>query len=444
MRTRILKSGSIMGAEVNRSTVAGASRDEDDHAAAQAAVRFQQRDLSERLALQGRALDVAAEGITIADARLPDRPLIYVNEGFERVTGYPASEVLGRNCRFLQGPLTDPAAVGEIRAAVADERECVVELLNYRKDQTTFWNRLSITPVRDAAGGVTHYIGVQSDVTIRREAETALRRSKEGLEQDLRLAARIQQTLLPQPEWEGCGFRIAREFHPCADLAGDAVGVVPLPGDQMGVYILDVSGHGVGAALLSFTLTHLLSPSAGQTLLVENTETGPGLVSPARVAERLNRQFPMDRTRQYFTLVYGILDASSGVFRYVMAGHPAPLLLRRNATPTQLGGGGLPIGMIDDARFEDQTAILQPGDRLCFYTDGVTEAIDSSEQEFGVARLIAQFDQQPDRPLRAGLERIARAVRDWSGGQLRDDVSLLCVELVDRRSGGSSRSKAVV
>ncbi len=166
---------------------------------------------------------------------------------------------------------------------------------------------------------------------------------------------------------------------------------VPLAGNQVGLYILDVSGHGVGAALLSFTLTHLLSPSAGQTLLVEHTETGPALVSPARVAERLNRQFPMDRTRQYFTLVYGILDESSGLFRYVMAGHPAPVLLRRHAAPVPLAGRGFPIGMIDDASFEDETAILDPGDRLYFYTDGVIEALDSAEQEFGYARLLDEL-----------------------------------------------------
>ena len=112
------------------------------------AALLRERAPGDQLALKDRALDVAAEGVTIADARLPDRPLIYVNEGFERVTGYPAAEVLGRNCRFLQGPDTDPAAVAEIRAAVAGERECVVEILNYRKDGTPFWNRLSITPGR--------------------------------------------------------------------------------------------------------------------------------------------------------------------------------------------------------------------------------------------------------------------------------------------------------
>ena len=389
----------------------------------------------DQLALKDRALDVAAEGVTIADARLPDRPLIYANEGFERITGYPVSEVLGRNCRFLQGPNTDPGAVAEIRAAVAEERECVVEILNYRKDKTTFWNRLSITPVRDPTGAVTHYIGVQSDVTARREAEQALRRSKEALEQDVRLAARIQQTLLPPTDMQIRGFRLAHAFRPCTDLAGDAVGIVSLPRGQLGLYLLDVSGHGVGAALLSFTLNHLLSPSLEGALLVEETEAGPDIVRPSRVAERLNRQFPMDRTRQYFTLVYGTLDESSGQFRYVMAGHPLPVLLAKDAPPAPINGSGLPIGMIENARFEDETVTLQTGDRLYFYTDGVTEALNAAEQEFGYAGLVEEIDRYRDRPLREGLDLIADRVRDWSGGQLRDDVSLLAVERIGEAPG---------
>lgn len=392
--------------------------------------RLEERAALDQLALKDRALDVAAEGVTIADARMKDRPLIYANEGFERITGYPVAEVLGRNCRFLQGPHTDPAAVAEIRAAVAEQRECVVEILNYRKDKTTFWNRLSITPVRDHTGAVSHFIGVQSDVTARREVEQALRRSKEALEHDVRLAARIQQTLLPPPEVQMRGFRLAHAFRPCTDLAGDAVGIVPLPHGQVGLYLLDVSGHGVGAALLSFTLNHLLSPSLEGALLVEETAAGPDIVAPSRVAERLNRQFPMDRTRQYFTLVYGALEEASGRFRYVMAGHPLPVLLARGAPPAPVNGSGLPIGMIEDARFEDETVTLRKGDRLYFYTDGVTEALNAAGQEFGYAGLVEEIGRHRDRPLREGLDLIADRVRDWSGGSLRDDVSLLAVERI--------------
>jgi sigma-B regulation protein RsbU (phosphoserine phosphatase) len=394
------------------------------------AARLQEQALADQLALKDRALDVAAEGITIADARLPDRPLIYANEGFERVTGYPIAEVLGRNCRFLQGADTDPAAVAEIRAAIAAQRECVVEILNYRRDGTTFWNRLSITPVRNEAGDVTHFIGIQSDVTARRQAEHGLRRAKEALELDLRLAARVQQALLPPAELQFEHLRVASAVHPCADLAGDAVGVITFPQGPVGLYLLDVSGHGVGAALLSFTLNHMLSPSVGGSLLVEETSLGVRVVPPSRVAERLNRQFPMDRTRQYFTLVYGVYDRAEGVFQYVMAGHPAPILVPREGAPVPVGGGGLPIGMMDDATFEDETVNLAPGDRLYFYTDGVIEALDASEQEFGFERLMAALDRRREKPLHAGLTEVADLVRSWSGDQLRDDVSLLGVERI--------------
>ena len=386
------------------------------------------RDVADWLALKDRALDVAAEGVTIADARQPDRPLIYVNQGFERMTGYPVADVLGRNCRFLQGPETDAAAVAESRAALGERRECLVEILNYRKDGTTFWNRLSITPLRDAAGEVTHFIGIQSDVTMRRLAEDGLRKAKQALEHDLRLAARVQQALLPPPEIQAGELRIAHAFHPCDDLAGDGVGVVSLPDNRLGVYLLDVSGHGVGAALLSFTLAHLLSPAIEGSLLTENDGAGTSVVPPSRVAERLNRQFPMDRTRQYFTLVYGVADPHSGRFQYVMAGHPAPVRLPRTGPPMPVPGAGLPVGMIDEATYDDETLTLEPGDRLYCYTDGAIEALNAAGEEFGLDRLIGGIERWRGLPLRAGLERIAAEVRAWSGGPLKDDISLLAIE----------------
>lgn len=382
------------------------------------------------LALKDRALAVAAEGVTIADARAPGRPLIYVNEGFERMTGYPAAEALGRNCRFLQGPDTDVVAVAEIRAALAGCRECLVEILNYRKDGTTFWNRLSITPVRESSGEVTHFIGIQSDVTVRRQAENDLRRSKEVLEQDLRLAARVQQALLPPPEVHAGELRLAHAFHPCDDLAGDGIGIVPLPENRLGIYLLDVSGHGVGAALLSFTLAHLLSPTVDGALVTQRSGAASCIVPPSRVAERLNRQFPMDRTRQYFTFTYGVFDPSSARFEYVLAGHPPPILLPHVGPPAPVAGAGLPIGMIADAVFAQESLTLHPGDRLYFYTDGITEALDADEEEFGHARLLEEIARWRDRPLRAGLDLVAATVRDWCGGSLKDDVSLLAVERV--------------
>ena len=258
---------------------------------------------------------------------MPDRPLIYANEGFERVTGYAVAEVLGRNCRFLQGPGTDPAAVAEIRAAVAEQRECLVEILNYRRDGTTFWNRLSITPVRNDLGEVTHFIGIQSDVTARREAEHGLRRAKEALEHDLQLAARVQHALLPPAEQQLGGLRIARAFHPCTDLAGDAVGVVAFPHGPVGLYLLDVSGHGVGAALLSFTLNHMLSPSAEGALLIEETAGRAQCRSAIARGRASQPAVPDGPDATVLHLRLRGVRRVARAFQYVMAGHPAPIFL---------------------------------------------------------------------------------------------------------------------
>ena len=221
---------------------------------------------TDQLALKDRALAATAEGITISDARLPDNPLIYANSGFERLTGYSVESIIGKNCRFLQGRGTDPAAAEEIRRALREQRECVVEILNYRQDGTPFWNRLSITPVRDADQKVTHFIGMQSDVTARKHAEDGLRRAKDELEvanrrmkTELDMAAGIQRTLLPPAQISLRGANLSFVFHPCEELAGDTLNFIPLDDERVVLYIIDVSGHGVGAALLSVALHHLLA-----------------------------------------------------------------------------------------------------------------------------------------------------------------------------------------
>src|SRR4029450_6023093 len=99
-------------------------------------------------------------------------PLIHVNPAFERMTGYSAEEAVGRSCRFLQGPATDPGAVAELRGALRAGRGCTVTLLNYRKDGSTFWNEVTVSPVRGKRGELTHFVGVQTDVTARVVAES--------------------------------------------------------------------------------------------------------------------------------------------------------------------------------------------------------------------------------------------------------------------------------
>jgi PAS domain S-box-containing protein len=130
------------------------------------------------LRTRDRALRAVSQGIIIADARAHDEPIIYASPSFARITGYAVEEALGRNCRFLQGKDTDPKAIAEVSRAVRAGRACTVEILNYRKDGTPFWNTLDLSPVLDAGGAVTHFVGVQTDLTERRNLESQLRQAQ--------------------------------------------------------------------------------------------------------------------------------------------------------------------------------------------------------------------------------------------------------------------------
>ena len=186
---KVLKSGAVVGLGNHTALVArdGTERQIADSAAPIRNAAGQTRGVvlifrdvtheyaaAERLRLLDRAINAAGEGICITGPNEDGNPLVYVNHGFEQLTGYPAEEVLGQNMRFLQGAGTERAAVDRMRAAIESEQECTTELLNYRKDGTPFWNRISITPVKDTAGNASHFVAVLHDLTARKRAEAAL------------------------------------------------------------------------------------------------------------------------------------------------------------------------------------------------------------------------------------------------------------------------------
>lgn len=161
-----------------------------------------QGELAERkrveaaLRLRDRAIAAATNGILIAEARAENHPVIYVNEGFTRLTGYRPDEVMGNAYSFLDGPETDADAVDKIRSALREGGEARLTLLNYRKDGTTFWNELHVSPVHDASGAVTHHVVVQSDVTQQVETAVRIRRLNSQLEETVkRRTMKLEETV---------------------------------------------------------------------------------------------------------------------------------------------------------------------------------------------------------------------------------------------------------
>lgn len=373
--------------------------------------------------LKDRALDAALEGITIADARQPDNPLVYVNHGFEILTGYAAAEVLGTNCRFLQGPDTNPETTAIVRSAVENEQPCVVEILNHHKNGTPFWNRLSITPIHDNEGRTTHFIGVQSDVTARRRAEDELRQANQEMQAALDAAAQVQNSLLPHDLPQSDAVEIAWRLEPCATLAGDILNASWLDDRYLACYVLDVVGHGVAAALLSFTLSHFLTPGGGNE--------GNEHPSPTDVAQQLNQRFPFHNERQqFFTLLYGVLDTQMHSFEYVSAGHPPLIHQPTQGSPCISGATGFPIGVVEDPDYQSHTLSLAPGDRLLLYSDGVVEAGEQQGRPWGIQGLSDVLHTMHGERLDVLLDHIVETARlRYHNQLLADDLSLLALEV---------------
>jgi PAS domain S-box-containing protein len=185
--------------------------------------------IEETIRLRDNAIAASSVGMVIADARLPDMPLIFVNPAFERMTGYSASEVLGTNCRFLQGDDGQQEELDRLRAAIRAGTDCTVVLRNYRKDGNLFWNELHISPIYDPKRRLTHFVGIQSDITARKQAEAALKLERTKSETLLlnilpkAIAERLKEYQIGLTKRDGEPF-IAEGFEAVTILFADIVG----------------------------------------------------------------------------------------------------------------------------------------------------------------------------------------------------------------------------
>ena len=268
-------------------------------------------------------------------------------------------------------------------------------------------------------------------------ANRELASANQRMQRDLGAAARIQEAMLPVSLPNSPDASFAWLFKPCAELAGDILNVFRLDDDHVGMYVLDVVGHGVAAALLSVAVSRLLSPTPN-SFLVRPCEGSPGyrLLPPSEVAAQLNRRFPWDpATEQFFTLLYGVLNLRTREWRFVSAGHPGPIYLARNSeTPRILRGlEGVPIGVGKEETYQEQVLILQPGDRLYLYSDGISEAMNGEGKPFDTQRLLDALMRSRGGPLAESLAALWQAVETWrKSSALDDDASLVAVEIADR------------
>jgi phosphoserine phosphatase RsbU/P len=251
---------------------------------------------------------------------------------------------------------------------------------------------------------------------------------KERLEREMELAAEMQRNLLPAVLPEFPDYRFASFLAPARQVGGDLYDVQPVDDDHVAILIADVADKGMHAALLM---------AVTRTLFFQESKRS---LSPAEVTIHVHQGllavggavdgYGIDA---FVTAFYGVLHRPSGWLHYVRAAQDRPLLLKPNATPLPLPGDGRFLGMIEDLRLQEYSIRISPGDFLLLYSDGVTDALDETGQNYGVDRLTKAFVKSAGGPAKQVLNGIIRDINNWRGKAAAfDDVTMLMVEAIDQ------------
>jgi sigma-B regulation protein RsbU (phosphoserine phosphatase) len=256
-------------------------------------------------------------------------------------------------------------------------------------------------------------LGVQAASILDNARLVERERQRQRLEQELNIAREIQQALLPRGFRDFPYFAVTGLHTPCHAVGGDYFDVFPLSDDRTVIVVADVSGKGLGAALLTTMLQGAFSGMTAGT-------------DPVQVLNNLNR-FLCEHSEvgRYATLFFSILDRDGRIL-FVNAGHPSPLILRSGEVTELLSEGSFPVGLIPEAKFAAKSASLLPGDTLVLFSDGVTEAMDPEEQLFGVCRLQEVLSGQHDMPLEDLQKKVLKSVETFTrGASQADDITVL-------------------
>ena len=258
------------------------------------------------------------------------------------------------------------------------------------------------------------------------------------IQDDLDAAADIQKSLLPQKTHIAEHVDVAWFFEPCDKIGGDIFNMIQLDEDHLVIYMLDVSGHGVPAAMVTVSVSQLMQMHTG--FLVQKG-TGPSsenrIMSPIEVLDALDREFPFERFNNFFTINYFILNTKTGIADYANAGHPKPVLLRKNGSLEELESSGPPIGTRslslakDKILFTEEQIQIYPGDKVILYTDGLVEYYNNNDEYYGNDRFYDRLIEFKEKPVADIVQASIKSLKAFGeNAKPADDITLLGFELV--------------
>lgn len=382
-------------------------------------------DTTERKQMEdrfGRLFESAPDGMVVVDG---DGGIILVNAHAEKLFGYAQRELLGQSIEILVPKRFRGAHVSHRLAYTATRRSRSMgphgDLYCLRKDGSEFPAEISLSPI--GTRNEVQICAAVRNIAERKEMEQTLREQ----EAQFLAAQKIQEHLLPDATPRLPGFDIAGACYPAEYAAGDYFDFVPLSRECMGVVVADVSGHGIGPALLAAsTQAHLRSLAETSAEIDE-------------ILSRINRFLIGEARGDHFvTLLLARLDPQSRILAYANAGHPWGYVVDDSGRlKTRLTSTACPLGIVAKAEFRaGEPTQLAPGDIVLLLTDGLPEAMSPSGDLFGTQRTLDVFSANRTKPAAEIIRSISQAVQEFTGGApLVDDVTLVVIK-VDPESAG--------
>lgn len=354
------------------------------------------------------AVEQTADGIIITDR---GGIIEYVNPAFELTTGYTMKELRGLTPRILKSGVHEDAFYEKLWATILSGNVFRGTIANRKKNGEVFYAEQTITPMWGATGNITHFVTVIKDVT-------ELRKLQEQ-QFHMNLARAVQQQFYKMPPPQTEGFDFAGAAYPADATGGDYFDFIPLPDDCIGITIGDVSGHGVGSALLMVELRAYLRAFSN-----ESSDIGKIL---SQINNALVSDLELDR---YATLIFCRLHPKSRTVAYASAGHPPGYILdAHGAIKRTLDSTDIPLGFLPEHAFTfSDTIQLESGDVLALLTDGITEAERPDQSSFGVDGALDFIRAHVRESAREIVTGLYQAVRDFSDGlpQIDDITAVIC------------------
>lgn len=364
--------------------------------------------------------------------------IVLVSEWGARWFGYDSpAEVIGKTDQEL---FTEEHAMGaradELRVMETGEPVVGIEEKETWADGRETWASTTKMPLRDDDGNIVGIFGISRDITAQKEHEFLIQRMKEQMEAELQRAGEVQRSFLsarrlrfPESSDTGAGsIQVIHEYRPSGPVGGDFFCLLPLSETRAGIFIADVMGHGVGAALTMSALNAMVRSKAAK------------LSKPDEFLQRLNQRLrdviSREEEFEFITAFYLVVDTADGTIRYATAGHHSPLVVRtgtQRAEPLFDRGDlrGPALMLMKDAAFATGENRLDRGDRLLLFTDGLTEmpARAGGEEDIGLQGIVDCIERGRFDGLADLVSGVTSAVLDFSGAKaFKDDVCLIGIE----------------